>query len=127
MLAAALLLLAPQTPLLFMGQEFDETNPFQFFTDYGDPQLQQAVREGRRKEFKDFDFQDVPDPQDPATFERSKLNWELVAGENPMLEWYAALLELRRKYVIDSERTCKAEFHDGILMMQVPAERPRIM
>jgi maltooligosyltrehalose trehalohydrolase len=125
MVAAALLLLAPQTPLLFMGQEFDESNPFQFFTDYGDPALQQAVREGRRKEFKDFDFQEVPDPQDPATFERSKLNWNRVQGENPMLDWYSALLALRRKYVT-SPRSCKAELHDGILSMEIPAEQPRL-
>ena len=126
MLAAALLLLAPETPLLFMGQEFDETNPFQFFTDYGDPALQKAVTEGRRNEFKDFDFQTVPDPQDPATFERSKLNWSLADGENTMLEWYSALLDLRKKYVINSDRTCKAELHDGIIMMQVPAQEPKL-
>lgn len=126
MLTAALLLLAPETPLLFMGQEFDETNPFQFFTDYGDPALQKAVTEGRRNEFKDFDFKTVPDPQDPATFERSKLNWSLAEGENTMLEWYAALLDLRRKYVINSDRTCKADLHDGIITMQVPAQEPKL-
>ncbi len=128
MLAAALLLLAPETPLLFMGQEYDEPNPFQFFTDYGDPTLQKAVSEGRRNEFKDFDFKDVPDPQDPATFERSRLNWKLTEGENSMLEWYTALLELRRRYVAHSgaERTCKTELQDGILSMQVPAASPHL-
>jgi len=126
MLAAALLLLAPQTPLLFMGQEFDENRPFQFFTDYGDPALQKAVSDGRRNEFKNFDFQSIPDPQDPATFKRSKLNWNLAAGENLVLEWYSALLDLRSKYVIDSSRTCRAELHDGILTMNVPAENPKL-
>jgi maltooligosyltrehalose trehalohydrolase len=126
MVAAALLLLAPETPLLFMGQEFDEPNPFQFFTDYGDPVLQKAVSEGRRKEFKDFQFETIPDPQDPATYQRSKLNWSLAAGENTMLEWYTALLQLRKKYVIDAERTCKAELQDGIISMQLPAEKPRL-
>lgn len=126
MLAAALLLLAPQTPLLFMGQEFDEINPFQFFTDYGDPALQKAVREGRRNEFKDFDFQDVPDPQDPATFARSKLNWERVHGENTMLDWYSTLLALRKQYVTDCIRTCKAELHEGILRVEIPAEKPKL-
>jgi maltooligosyltrehalose trehalohydrolase len=124
MLAAALLLLAPETPLLFMGQEYDEANPFQFFTDYGDPTLQKAVTEGRRHEFKDFDFQDVPDPQDAATFERSKLNWRLTEGENLMLDWYASLLALRKKYVWNAERTCKAELKDGTIHMQVPAGEP---
>jgi maltooligosyltrehalose trehalohydrolase len=126
MLAAALLLLAPETPLLFMGQEYDEPNPFQFFTDYGDPALQQAVREGRRQEFKDFDFHGVPDPQDPATFDRSKLNWQLAQGENPMLDWYTSLLALRRKYVNDSTRTCSAELINGIINMQLPSEEPTL-
>jgi maltooligosyltrehalose trehalohydrolase len=126
MAAAALLLLAPQTPLLFMGQEFDEPNPFQFFTDYGDPTLQNAVSEGRRNEFKDFDFQHVPDPQDPETFQRSKLNWNLVRGENTMLDWYSALLGLRKQYVTDSVRTCKAELHGGILTMEIPAVEPKL-
>jgi maltooligosyltrehalose trehalohydrolase len=126
MLAAALLLLSPQTPLLFMGQEYDETNPFQFFTDYGDPALQNAVSEGRRNEFKDFDFQDVPDPQDRATFERSNLNWRLAEGENLMLDWYGSLLELRRKYVTSSERTCKASLVEGIIHLQLPREEPTL-
>jgi maltooligosyltrehalose trehalohydrolase len=128
MLAAALLLLAPQTPLLFMGQEFDEANPFQFFTDYGDPALQKAVREGRRNEFKDFDFahDDMPDPQDPATFERSKLNWGLAEGENLMLDWYSSLLCLRKKYVTHSARTCRAELLDGVIHLQVPRDEPSL-
>jgi len=128
MLAAALLLLAPETPLLFMGQEYDEPNPFQFFTDYGDPALQKAVREGRQQEFKDFDFSgdSVPDPQDPATFTNSKLNWQLTEGECLMLDWYKSLLALRKKYVTSSERTCRAEFIDGIVYMQLPREEPTL-
>jgi maltooligosyltrehalose trehalohydrolase len=124
MLAAALLLLACETPLLFMGQEYDEPDPFLFFTDYGDPALQKAVREGRKQEFKDFDFanDEVPDPQNPATFERSKLNWNLTQGENLMLDWYTSLLDLRKKFVIDSDRNCKAELIDGVIHMQVPRE-----
>jgi maltooligosyltrehalose trehalohydrolase len=126
MLAAALLLLAPQTPLIFMGQEYDESNPFQFFTDYSDPVLQKAVSEGRRHEFKDFDFRDVPDPQEPATFQGSKLNWALTKGENVMLHWYATLIDLRKRYVTGGPRTCRAELRDGILEMQLPAEEPVI-
>jgi maltooligosyltrehalose trehalohydrolase len=128
MLAAALLLLAPETPLLFMGQEYDEPNPFQFFTDFGDPALQQAVREGREQEFKDFEFahHSVPDPQDPATFERSKLNWQLTQGENSMLDWYKSLLALRKKYVCTSECTCRAELVDGVIHLQLPREEPTL-
>lgn len=128
MLAAALLLLAPETPLLFMGQEYDEPSPFQFFTDFGDPVLQQAVREGREQEFKDFDFaqNEVPDPQDPATFERSKLQWRLMQGENSMLDWYRSLLALRSKYVCNSERTSRAELVDGVIHLQLPREGPTL-
>jgi maltooligosyltrehalose trehalohydrolase len=126
MLSAALLLLAPQTPLLFMGQEYDETNPFLFFTDYDDPALQKAVSEGRRNEFKDFDFREVPDPQAVETFECSRLNWQLAEGENPMRQWYTLLLDLRRKYVINAKRTCSAELRDGAIHMQVPAHGPRL-
>jgi maltooligosyltrehalose trehalohydrolase len=128
MLAAALLLLAPETPLLFMGQEYDEPNPFLFFTDYGDPALQQAVREGRRQGFKDFGFADdqVPDPQDLATFERSKLNWQLTQGENLMLDWHRSLLALRKKYLSQAKRNCKVELSDGVIHMQLPREGPTL-
>jgi maltooligosyltrehalose trehalohydrolase len=128
LLLAALLLLAPQTPLLFMGQEYDEQNPFFFFTDYGDLLLQNGVREGRCKEFAEFGFQfgDVSDPQAPATFERSKLNWRLAEGDNRMLAWYRSLLAMRKKYVITGERTCVAEVTDGVIRMQVPAESPTL-
>src|SRR5215469_1971833 len=83
----------------FMGEEFDEQSPFLFFTDYGDPRLRKAVREGRRNEFRNFGhpIASIPDPQDPATFERSKLNWQLAADTNKMLGWYKSLLALRKK------------------------------
>jgi maltooligosyltrehalose trehalohydrolase len=119
--AAALLLLAPHTPLLFMGQEFDETNPFQFFTSYGDPVLKEAVRKGRREEFKAFDFGDVPDPEDEQTFLRSKLDWSKVRDDNAMLNWYQELIDLRKLYVTEAERRCRAELVDGVITMTVPA------
>jgi maltooligosyltrehalose trehalohydrolase len=87
-LAAAVLLLAPETPLLFMGQEYDESAPFQFFTDFTDRALQKAVSEGRRREFEDFRWDEVPDPQDAGTFARTRLNWALVNDANAMLRWY---------------------------------------
>ncbi len=114
--AAALLLLAPETPLLFMGQEYGEIHPFQFFSDYGDSALQKAVVEGRQAEFEKFDWKEVPDPQDPETFLRSKLTWEL---DEDVLEWYWKLMELRKKFVIGSERTCKAELRDGAIVMEI--------
>jgi maltooligosyltrehalose trehalohydrolase len=126
-LATALLLLAPHTPLLFMGEEYDEDAPFQFFTDFGDPVLQKAVSEGRRKEFEAFTWNEVPDPQDPATFDRSKLHWDQATDENPMLRWYRALIELRRRYIMQGPRTCKAELRGGGIVMSIPAERPQLM
>ena len=68
-LAAALLILSPYVPLLFMGEEYGETNPFQYFIDHGDDRLVAAVRDGRRREFESFGWgSDVPDAQDDATF-----------------------------------------------------------
>jgi maltooligosyltrehalose trehalohydrolase len=126
---AAFLLLAPHTPLLFMGQEYDETAPFQFFTNYSDPALQEAVRKGRREEFKDFGWDEVPDPEDPATFQRSKLNWDLaLRGSNEMLKWYRDLIALRKRLIIPGPRTCRAAWREdtGVLSMQAPAENPRV-
>jgi maltooligosyltrehalose trehalohydrolase len=96
-LAAACTLFAPQVPLLFMGEEYGETAPFQFFTDHDDQFVADATREGRKQEFANFSAfgGDVPDPQDPATFERSKLHPE--AGDDELRAFYAELIELRRE------------------------------
>ena len=100
-LAAALVLLGPGTPLLFMGEEWAASTPFQYFTDHRDPELAEAVRHGRRSEFQAFGWQpeDVPDPQDRATFDRSKLRWdERERGRHAeMLAFYRELLALRRE------------------------------
>lgn len=125
--AAALLLLAPETPLLFMGEEFDEAAPFQFFTDYGDEHLQKAVSEGRRKEFEDFGWDEGPDPQEQVTFERSHLRWNWNESQQQMFHWYQDLLRLRRELVVGGQRTCRTEWlSDGVLRMQVPAENPSL-
>lgn len=96
--ASALLLFVPQTPLLFMGQEWAAATPFLFFTDF-DGELGEKVSAGRREEFEEFGFGgDVPDPQDPETFARSRLDWEEL-GREPhagMLRYYRELLRLRR-------------------------------
>jgi maltooligosyltrehalose trehalohydrolase len=122
--AAALLLLAPETPLLFMGEEYAEPAPFQFFTDYGDKNLQQAVIEGRKKEFEDFGWEETPNPQDPGTFKRSKLTWKI---DEKTLAWYRELLELRRKFVTHSSRTCRARLSDGEIVLEVPAQNAEIV
>ena len=98
--AASLLLLAPYVPLLFMGDEYGEPRPFQYFVSHGDRKLVDAVRKGRREEFKAFGWGDeVPDPQSEATFEASRLN-RSVAGKPPhatLRELYRELLALRRR------------------------------
>ena len=130
-LLAALLMLAPETPLLWMGQEYDEEHPFQFFTDYGDPTLQKAVSEGRRNEFKDFKSfgAEFPDPQDPAAFERSKLNWQHAPEQQDMLHWYRRMLCLRRYlYSGDQSRTAKATVAgENAIEVQIPAEAPQVV
>jgi maltooligosyltrehalose trehalohydrolase len=99
--AAALLLTSPFVPLLFQGEEWGAGTPFQYFTSHEDPELGRIVSRGRRAEFASFGWSPdgVPDPQDPATFERSKLDWAEVGKERhaSLLAWYAGLIALRRR------------------------------
>ena len=99
-LAAASVLLSLFVPLLFMGEEYGETAPFQYFVSHGDAALIEAVRKGRQEEFSRFEWQgELPDPQDEETFRRSKINWELsTTGKHQILKnYYRELLRLRRK------------------------------
>jgi maltooligosyltrehalose trehalohydrolase len=99
--AAALVLTAPFTPMLFMGEEWAASTPWQFFTDHTDPELAEAVRRGRRREFAEHGWaeEDVPDPQDPATRDRSCLDWSELDREPHarVLAWYRRLLALRHE------------------------------
>lgn len=96
----AALLLSPHIPLLFMGEEYGETQPFLFFTDFhGD--LARAVREGRAREFADHD-ETVPDPNAPETFQRSKLDWDKLnqpVGQH-WLHFTQQLLRLRQQAIV---------------------------
>jgi maltooligosyltrehalose trehalohydrolase len=97
-LAAFCAILSPGTPMLFQGEEYDESHPFQYFTDHIDPEIARLTREGRRREFSefsDFEAEDIPDPQDPATFMRSKL--DPAAGDPEHWAYYRQLLALRRR------------------------------
>jgi maltooligosyltrehalose trehalohydrolase len=106
--AVACVLLAPAPPLLFMGEEFAASTPFLFFCDFG-PELAAAVRRGRRREFQGFArFADpavqetIPDPNLPASFEMSKLDWR-EAGRAPHGEWhvfYRDCLRLRSRHIV---------------------------
>lgn len=95
--AAALYLLAPFTPMLFMGEEWAASTPFPFFSDLG-PQLAPLVSEGRAREFAEMGWRDaVPDPQATATFVSAKLDWDEREreGHRRMLQWYRTLIALR--------------------------------
>jgi maltooligosyltrehalose trehalohydrolase len=97
-LAAAILLLSPYVPLLFMGEEYGETNPFLYFVSHGDPALVDSVREGRQKEFAAFGWSGgVPDPQSEDTFKRSQLDWSrpFEPKHAVLRSLYADLLALR--------------------------------
>ena len=98
-LAAALILLSPYIPLLFMGEEYGETAPFQYFVSHSDPALIKAVREGRKAEFADFTWQgEPPDPAAEETFLRSKLDHSLreQGWHRGLWEFYRELLRLRK-------------------------------
>jgi len=99
-IAAALILTSPFVPMLFQGEEFAASSPFQYFSQHEDPETARTVSEGRRSEFAAFGWNptDVPDPQDPATFARSKLHWDEM-GHEPhasLLRWYKELIALRK-------------------------------
>jgi len=99
-LAACVVLLAPFVPLLFMGEEYGEPAPFQYFTSHSDPRLVEGVRKGRAAEFAAFRWQgEVPDPQDEATYARSRLRRELRDQEPHrwLYELHRELLRLRRE------------------------------
>jgi maltooligosyltrehalose trehalohydrolase len=122
----ALLLLAPETPLLFMGQEWAASTPFQYFTDH-EPELGRLVTEGRRREFAGFDaFRDpaarerIPDPQAASTFEASRLRWDERdrPGHAEVLRLHAALLRLRREELLPGRYrlAARAAGSDAILL-----------
>ena len=101
-IGVALVFCSPFVPMLFHGEEFRASAPFLYFTQHEDPELARAVSEGRRREFSSFNWdpEDVPDPQDPATFQRSKLDWNELAREphKSMLVFYKRLVDLRREF-----------------------------
>jgi len=99
---AALVLTAPFTPMLFMGEEWGASTPWQYFTDHTDPDLAEAVRNGRRQEFAahGWDADRIPDPQSPQTVRDSRLNWDEVKEPRhaALLAWYKRLIALRRQW-----------------------------
>ncbi|WP_419804793.1 malto-oligosyltrehalose trehalohydrolase [Terriglobus sp.] len=99
-LAAGVVFTAPFVPMIFMGEEWAAGTPWMYFADFQEPELRKAVSEGRKKDFAHFGFGDnVPNPEDPKTFEASKLQWgELETPEHhEMYRWYRDLIHLRKK------------------------------
>lgn len=99
-LAAGVVMTAPFLPMLFMGEEWAASSPWMYFADFHNESLRQAVREGRKRDFQAFGWAaDVPDPDDPGTFQASKLKWgELEESKHgEMYRWYRDLIHLRRR------------------------------
>lgn len=98
-LAAGAIFFSPFVPMLFMGEEYGEDNPFLYFTSHSDRNLIEAVRKGRKKEFSDFMSHGVPsDPQSEQTFESSKLSWDHTGNEKreKLLDFYRQLIHMKK-------------------------------
>ena len=110
-LAAGILLASAFTPMLFMGEEFAEDQPFQYFVSHGDPDLVKAVQEGRKREFRYFldHSGEFPDPQSEETFQRSKINWDFRRNEtkNVIFGYYKELIQLRKNGAFGDFRSKK--------------------
>jgi maltooligosyltrehalose trehalohydrolase len=121
-LVAGAAILSPFTPLLFMGEEYGERAPFQYFTSHGDPGLVEAVRKGRQAEFSHFGWKgEIPDPQSEATFERSRLDHSLAAQEPHRTLWhfYRELLDYRRMRRLDNVKpSAVEELRSALLVLQ---------
>ena len=102
-LLAAAVMVSPYLPMLFMGEEYSEPHPFQYFVSHTDPDLADAVRKGRKAEFAAFHVQDeAPDPVAEETFNQSKLQWNLLDKEphKTMFQYYQTLIELRKHHPV---------------------------
>jgi maltooligosyltrehalose trehalohydrolase len=147
-LAAGITLLSPFVPLLFMGEEYGETSPFLYFTSHQDAALVQAVRNGRREDFRSFGWSpEIPDPQDEQTFRRSRLNRGVCDSEphRSLLNLYKTLIGMRNRFGIGCAKpliraseekqmvaleyrgaptALTAIFHFGNEPLQIPLELP---
>jgi len=103
-LAAGTMFVSPNTPMLFMGEEYGETNPFYYFVSHLDPGLNELVRKGRSEEFKEHHGgnEEAPDPSSPETFKKSKLSWNISNGapSGAMFEYYKTLISIRREHPV---------------------------
>lgn len=133
-LAAAAVLLSPYIPLLFMGEEYGEPRPFLYFISHGDPDLIEGVRAGRKEEFAAFHAEgEAPDPQSEATFQGSKLQWELgkIGRHGQLRAFYRELLRLRRELPalarLDNASLSATVIAPGVLELQRWCDDSRIV
>ncbi len=132
--ALGLILTAPYVPMLFMGEEYAASTPFLYFADHEDPDMAKLVAEGRKREFADFGFDgdEIPNPEDPEVFVRSKLNWnEVHEGEHQkMLDWVKTLIRIRRGSVClnDGDRGhVKVQFSDQARTLRMDRGQVAVM
>ncbi|WP_407429096.1 malto-oligosyltrehalose trehalohydrolase [Arcticibacter sp.] len=117
-LLAGAVMVAPYIPMLFMGEEWSETNPFLYFVSHTDPQLAEAVRKGRKAEFADFHASgEAPDPMSTDTFENSRLQWNLLnePAHQAMFMYYKALIDLRKQHPVFKKadrKNLEVTFHE---------------
>ena len=107
-LAAGVVILAPYIPLFFMGEEYGEDSPFLYFVSHTDENLVEAVRQGRRQEFKSFGWQgEIPDPEAVSTFEQSKLQWQKRSTDRHavLLKFYRHIIGLRKNRPVFADKT----------------------
>ncbi|OPX97912.1 MAG: Malto-oligosyltrehalose trehalohydrolase [Syntrophorhabdus sp. PtaB.Bin006] len=134
-LAATVVLLSPFIPLLFMGEEYGETAPFQYFVDHSDEELIKAVRQGRQDEFSSFAWTgEIPDPQSEETFLRSKINTFLCRdGEHQILyEFYRYLIALRKETLLvgapcGMRPDIRTSGEQMVVLVRNPAGKPNLM
>lgn len=120
-LTAATYLLAPQVPMLFMGEEYGETNPFQYFISHTDEKLIEATRKGRKEEFSYFNWKgEVPDPQSANTFNACVLSWQIEKNSRSsvLLDFYKALIAFRK-----SHPALRARTKESIKIHPLPTEK----
>lgn len=114
-LAAGLLLLSPAVPLLFMGEEWAENNPFLYFISHSDPGLIEAVKNGRKKDFEHFLPGTAPlDPQDEKTFEKSRINWEKLqkSKHKSIFQYYQKLIHIRKSLSLHKLKDSEISLQD---------------
>ncbi len=133
-IGAALVMTSPFVPMLFQGEEWGASSPFFYFTDYQEPELARAVREGRCREFAAFGWkpEETADPQAPETFEQSKLKWNEISEppHNEILEWHKKLAHLRRAepdFLDDDFKNIQVKYDEKNLWLVVERKNTSIV